>query len=50
MIEAPYGYPPFDTPKAVAEGVWVVDAKPIRALLGDGRVARRASPQSPSGE
>ena len=27
-----YGYPPFDTPKAVADGIWVVDAEPIRAM------------------
>lgn len=31
MTEA-HGYPPFDTPKAVADGVWVVDAEPIRTM------------------
>ncbi|EAR51846.1 hypothetical protein OG2516_16134 [Oceanicola granulosus HTCC2516] len=26
------GYPPFDVPKRVADGVWIVDAKPIHAM------------------
>ena len=29
---APYGYPPFDVPKPVAEDVWVVDAEPMRIM------------------
>lgn len=26
------GYPPFGVPKPVAEGVWIIDAEPIRAM------------------
>ena len=32
MAHAPYGYPPFDAPKPVAPGLWVVDAEPMRVL------------------
>ena len=30
--DAPHGYPPFDTPKPVAPGLWVVDAAPMRIM------------------
>ena len=30
--DAPYGYPPFDVAKPVAEDVWVVDAEPMRIM------------------
>lgn len=29
---ARFGYPPFDVPKPVADGVWIVDAEPMRAM------------------
>lgn len=32
MSAEPRGYPPFDVPKRVADGLWIVDAKPIRAM------------------
>ncbi len=32
MIIDDAAYPPLNTPKALAEGVWIVDAKPIRAM------------------
>ena len=40
---ARYGYPPFDTPKRVADGLWIVDAAvfwltaddPLFRLVGD---------------
>lgn len=32
MITDDAAYPPLDVPKAVADGVWIVDAKPIRAM------------------
>ena len=32
MIVDDAAYPPLNVPKAVAEGVWIVDAKPIRAM------------------
>ncbi len=30
MSENEFGYPPFDTPKPVAEGIWIVDGAPKR--------------------
>ncbi|WP_375257429.1 DUF4336 domain-containing protein [Citreimonas sp.] len=30
--DAEQGYPPFDMPKPVAENLWIVDARPIRAF------------------
>lgn len=32
MAADPRGYPPFGVPKPFAEGVWVVDAEPMRAM------------------
>lgn len=32
MIDDDAAYPPLNVPKPIAEGVWVVDAKPIRAM------------------
>ena len=32
MADAPHGYPPFDAPKPVAPGLWVVDAAPMRIM------------------
>ena len=32
MITDEAAYPPLNTPKAIADGVWIVDAKPIRAM------------------
>ena len=32
MITDDAAYPPLNIPKAIAEGVWIIDAKPIRAM------------------
>ena len=29
---APHGYPPFDVAKPLAEGIWVIDAEPMRIM------------------